>query len=135
MQFINTIVSTNSLKTLPKDIDNKQDIITTGVDFIATKPSIFITVPNNGAIIRDIDIFSSNVAEIEVILVTQSGNQLAPIKGAPTSLPIDEFPTEKIREITVTLTKTKDSQSPQDVTLSIIACAEATTATVRTGIL
>lgn len=133
MQFINTIVNTNSLKTLPKDIVNKQDIITTGVDFIATKPSILITVPNNGAIIRDIDVFSSNVAEIEVVFVTQSGNQLAPIKGVPTELATDEFPTEKVREITVTLTKTKDAQSPQDVTMSVIACAEATTATVRPG--
>lgn len=134
MEFIQTIIATNSLKTLPKDIDNKQDLIKVGVDFVAIIPTISITVPNNGAIIRDIDVFSSNVAEIEVTFVTQSGSQLTPIKGSPTSLPTAEFPTEKISEITVTLTKTKDYQSPQDVTLSIIACAEATTTTTQTGI-
>ena len=86
-----------------------------------------IDIPKGGAIVRDIKVPSSNIAEIEVIFKTESGVQTAPIRGAPTSLPKDKFPTDKVSEIVIKVIKTTDDKAPEDVTLSIIACAEGVT--------
>jgi hypothetical protein len=133
MEYIGTLIATDSVKTTPKDIPNKQDLISKGVDFTDNKPSFTIQVPKDGAIVRDIQVPSPNVAEIEVVFTTKSGRQTTPIKGAPTSLPNDEFPTEKVVKIVVTITKTSDNKPPKDVTLSVIACAEGTVTTTPTG--
>jgi hypothetical protein len=134
MEYINTLIATDSVKTQPDDITDKQDLIKKGVDFTYEKPSFIINVPNGGAIVRDIVVFSSNVAEIEVVFTTASGRGSTPIRGAPTSLPTNEFPTEKITEIVIKVKKTTDNNSPKDVTLSIIACAEGINTTTPAGI-
>jgi hypothetical protein len=133
MEYINTLIATDSVKTTPNNIPNKEDLITKGVDFTDNKPSFIIQVPKEGAIVRDIQVPSTNIAEIEVVFTTKSGHQTTPIKGAPTSLPNDEFPTEKVVKIVVTITKTSDNKPPKDVTLSVIACAEGTVTTTPTG--
>ncbi len=134
IEYINNLIATDSVKTQPDDITNKQDLITNGVDFTSEKPSFIINVPNGGAIVRDIKIFSSNVAKIEVVFTTESGSQSSPIQGAPTSLPTNNFPTEKVTEIVIKVKETTDSNAPKDVTLSVIICAEGTTTTAGTGI-
>jgi hypothetical protein len=133
MEYINTLINTNSVKTLPTDIPDKQDLITNGVDFTDKKPSFVIDVPNGGAIVRDIKLSSTNVEEIEVVFTTKSGHGTTPITGAPTSLPTNQFPTEEVIEIVIKVKKTTDDQSPKHVTLSVIACAEGTIATTPTG--
>ena len=134
MEYINALIETNSVKTTPTDITDKEDLIKKGVDFTDKKPSFIIDVPNGGAIVRDIELPSSNVAEIEVTFTTASGSKTTPIQGAPTSFPTDKFPTEKVVEIVITVTKTTDNKPPKDVTLSVIACAEGTVTTTPTGI-
>jgi hypothetical protein len=133
MEYINTLIATDSVETQPDDIKNKKDLITKGVDFSSTKPSFVIDVPNGGAIVRDIVVFSSNIDEIEVVFTTESDRESSPIRGAPTSLPTKEFPTEKVIEIVIKVKKTTDGNAPKDVTLSVIACAEGTTTTRSTG--
>jgi hypothetical protein len=133
MEYINTLIATDSVKTQPDDISNKEDLITKGVDFTSTQPSFIINIPKGGAIVRDIVVFSSNVDEIEVFFTTKSGLELSPIQGAPTSLPTKDFPTEKVTEILIKVKQTTDSKGPKDVTLSVIACAEGTTTTRSTG--
>ena len=133
MEYITTLIETNSVKTTPTDIPDKEDLITKGVDFTDNKPTFVINVPNGGAIVRDIQVPSKNVAEIEVTFTTVSGKKTTPIQGAPTSIPTDNFPTEKVIEVVVKVTKTTDNKSPKDVTLSVIACAEGTVTTTPTG--
>jgi hypothetical protein len=133
MEFIDSLIATDSIETQPKDISDKEDLIKKGVDFTDNKPSFVIDLPNGGAIVRDIQVPSKNVAEIEVTFTTTSGQETTPIRGSPTSLPTDKFPTEKVVEIVVKVTKTTDDESPKDVTLSVIACAEGTVTTTTTG--
>ena len=130
MEYIDTLVSTNSVKILPNDITNKRDLISKGVDFTDKNPSIQIDLPNDGAVVRDIDVTSNNVAQIEVTLITQQGRKVGPIEGGPTSLPTSQFPTEKVVNIIVKIVKTTDNDAPGGVTLSVIACAEGKSTTV-----
>jgi hypothetical protein len=127
MEYINTLIATNAVRVTPKDIPNKEDLIKKGVDFTDKKPTFVIDIPTGGAIIRDIKVPSSNIREIEVIFKTESGVTTTPIRGAPTSLPTDKFPTDKVSEIIIRVIKTSDDKAPQDVTLSIIACAPGVT--------
>jgi hypothetical protein len=94
-----------------------------------------IDIPKGGAIIRDIKVPSSNAAEIEVVFKPESGDNIVKVTGAPTSLPKDQFPTDKVSEIIIKVIKTSDGKAPEDVTLSIIACAEGVTpgTTARPG--
>ena len=133
MEYINSLVETNSVKTTPTDIPDKEDLITKGVDFTDNKPTFVIDIPNGGAIVRDVQIPSKNIKEVEVTFTTTSGQKTTPIQGAPTSLPTDKFPTEKVEEIVVKVTKTTDNKSPKDVTLSVIACAEGTVTSTSIG--
>jgi hypothetical protein len=133
MEYINTLIATNSVQTKPNNISNKQDLIRKGVDFTDTKPIFEINLPNGGAIVRDIHLYSSNVLEITVTFTTESGRETVPIKGAPQSLPTTAFPIEKVTEIVVTVTKTIADTAPEDVTLSVIACAKGSTTTASTG--
>ena len=129
MEYIQTLIDTDSLKTSPTDIPNKRDLVKEGVDFTDQTPSFIIDVPKGGAIIRDLDVISANVAEITVTFITESGEKVGPIRGAPTALPTEEFPKEKVDEIVIKVTKTTDYRPPQDVILSVTACAEGITTT------
>ncbi|CAF1524382.1 unnamed protein product, partial [Adineta steineri] len=51
----------------------------------------------------------------------------APIRGSPANLPTDKFPTDKVVEVTITITETSDSGAPKSVRVSIIACAPGVT--------
>ena len=132
MEYINTLIATNSVQVQP-DVQNKQDLITKGIDFTYDKPSFVINILPNGAIVRDINLFSSNVAQIGVTFTAVSGRETYPVMGAPTSLPAKAFPTEKVSQIYITVIRTNDRQPPQDVTLSVTACAEATATTTSPG--
>ena len=129
MEYIQTLIDVDSLKTSPTDIPNKQDLVKNGVDFTDQTPSFTIDVPQGGAIIRALDLSSTNVAEITVTFTTESGEIVAPIRGAPTSLPTEKFPKDRVSEIVIKVTKTTDYRPPQDVTLSVTACAEGTKGT------
>jgi hypothetical protein len=133
MEYIDALVATHSVKTKPDDIKNKEDLIKKGVDFNSTRPYFVIDVPNGGAIVRDIKLFSKNVATVEVVFKTESGLQTNPIRDSPTSLPTKEFPTEEVTQIVIKVKKTSDGKGPKDVTLSISACAEGTATSTRAG--
>ena len=135
MEYIQTLIDTDSVKTSPTDIPNKRDLVKEGVDFTDQTPSFTIDVPQGGAIIRDLDLTSPNVAEITVTFTTESGEIVGPILGAPTALPTEEFPKDRVGEIVIKVTKTTDYRPPQDVTLSVTACAEGTTTTTSRGTL
>ena len=130
MEYIVSLIATNSVKTLPNDISNKSDLISKGVDFTDKNPTIKIDIPNDGAIVRDIDLTSNNVAQIEVIFIDAQDRQTSPIQGGPTSLPTSQFPKEKVTNIIINILKTTDDNAPEDVTLSVVACAEGKTTTL-----
>ena len=127
MEYINTLVATDSVRATPKDIPNKGDLISKGVDFTDTNPTLVIELPKEGIIIRNVELDTCNVEEIEVVFTTQYGDEKVVVRGAPTLLPKEQFPLGKVTEIVVKVTKTSDGEAPADVTLSVIACAEGST--------
>ena len=131
MEYIDILIATDSVKTSPTDIHNKDNLINRGVDFNDQTPSIIVNLPQGGAIIRDIDLPSPNVEEVTLVFTTESGRQVGPIRGQPADLPTERFPEEKVAEIVITVTKTNDGVAPRQVTLSVTACAEATKGTTR----
>ena len=135
MEYIDTLVASNSLKTGPTDISNKEDLITKGVDFADRAVYFDIDIPEGGAIIRDFKVFSNNVVQIEIIFQAETGGKLYWVNGAPEALPISEFPTERIGSVTITIVRTQNNEAPQDVTLSVIACADAATPGTTPGMI
>jgi hypothetical protein len=133
MEYINTLIETDSVRSTPTDVLNKQDFVTKGIDFTDENPTIVIEIPSGGTVVRDVKVASSNIVEIEVIFTTESGHETSPVRGAPTSLPTDEFPTEQVSEIIIKVIKTSDDSAPEDVTLSVITCAEGTTSGTSEG--
>jgi hypothetical protein len=133
MEYVNTLIATSAVRTTPTDVPNKGDFITKGVDFTDNTPTIFIDITNGGAIVRDVELPSTNIVQVEIIFTTESGRKTSPIRGAPTSLPTNEFPTEKVVEIIINVIETSDGSAPKDVTLSVVACAESTTSVTSTG--
>ena len=127
MEYINTLVATDSVRATPKDIPNKGDLISKGVDFTDKNPTLVIQLPKGGIIVRNVKLDACNVEEIEVVFTTESGDEEVVVRGAPTALPKEQFPREKVIEIVVKVTKTSDEKAPGDVTLSVIACAEGIT--------
>ena len=132
-EYINALISTNSVHTTPIDFSNKEDIITKGVNLTNQQSTVVISVPNGGIIVRDVKLSSENVAQIEVTFTTESGHPTTPVRGAPTSLSTNDFPTEKVTEITIKVIKTSDDNNPKDVTLSVIACTENSVVTSTTS--
>jgi len=122
--LVEILVTSNLIQIRPVDLSNKQDLITKGLDFNRNVSSIEIDLPQRGAIVRDMKLSSKNIAEIEVIFVIESGLKTSPIRGSPSALPNEKFPTEKVRDITINILKTNDTGLPQDVTLSVIVCGE-----------
>ncbi|CAF4193350.1 unnamed protein product, partial [Rotaria sp. Silwood2] len=123
-EYINHLIATNSVRTMPTDFLNKHDLISRGVDFPDEQSVIIIDIPQGGTVVRNVKLLSSNVAQVEVRFATKSGSEITSLRGAPTSLPADMFPTEKVSKIVIKVTKTSDNYSPHDVTLSIIVCEE-----------
>lgn len=133
MEYINTLVVTNSLKTTPTDVPNKNDLIKNGVNFRDKNPSIVITLPTGGATIRNVKLQSDNVVEVEITSTIESGHKTPPLRGAPGSFAARQFPAEKVSEIVLKVIETIDGDEPQDVTLSVIACAEGLTVSPSAG--
>ncbi|CAF1509472.1 unnamed protein product, partial [Rotaria sordida] len=69
----------------------------------------------------------------EVVETTVEGNTLSPIRGNPTSLPNDKFPTELVAKIVIEILETTDNHSPKQVTLSVVACAPGVTVGTTEG--
>ena len=133
MEFIDTLIATNSLHTTPHDVPNKKHLIAKGVDFIDTNPVFLIDVPEGGAIIRNIKLSSKNVIRVEITFTTPSGRKISLISDSPTAIRRNQFPTEKVTTIVVKVIKTTNGDAPRDVTLSVIACAEGTTTVTSPG--
>ncbi|CAF1077448.1 unnamed protein product [Adineta steineri] len=127
MEYIVTLLESNAVQTKPKQVSNIKDLDKKGVDFTDEKPTIVMKVPQNGAIVRNIELSSTNVKEIEVVFKTISGSETTPIRGSPSNFPSNKFPTDHVVEITITITETSDEKAPKSVRLSIIACAPGVT--------
>ena len=123
-EVIEILVTSNLIQIRPDNLNNKEDLISKGLDFNTSTPTFEIDLPKRGAIVRDVQLHSKNIDEVEVVFVVESGRLTAPIRGSPSALPKDEFPTEKVRDITINILSTTDHSSPQDVTLSVIVCGE-----------
>jgi hypothetical protein len=132
-ELVETLIALNLIQTRPVDLPNKRDLIGKGLDFNNSSPSFEIDLPKRGAIVRDIKLPSKNVAEIEVIFITESGRKTTPISGAPTALPTENFPTEKVLDIIINIIRTTDGNLPQDVQLSVIVCGEDLPSTTSGG--
>ncbi|CAF3477285.1 unnamed protein product [Rotaria socialis] len=128
-EFITYLIATKSVRTAPMDISNTDDFISKGVDFTNEQSKIIIDIPQDGAIVRDVKLFSTNAAQIEVSFQRKSGIQTGLVRGAPTALHTDEFPAEKVNKIAITVIKTNDDYAAGGVTLSIVVCDETTAAT------
>ncbi|CAF0742849.1 unnamed protein product [Adineta steineri] len=132
MEYIDTLITSNAIQTKPTQVSNIKDFHTQGCDFTDKKPTIVLKFPASSATVQNVKVFATNVKEIEVVFTTESGSHTAPITGSPTNLPTDKFPTEKVVEVTITITETSDGSAPKSVRVSIIACAPGVTPT--TGI-
>lgn len=133
MEYINTLVAIDAVQTSLEDISNKAHFIDKGVDFHGTNPIIVIDIPEDGAIIRDVALPSNNIERIRVTLTTVSDITLPAIEGAPTDLPSDQFPTEKIDVILIEILSTFDNKAPRGVTISVVACAPGITTSTTKG--
>lgn len=133
MEYIDTLVASKVISTVTEDIPNKEDFIRKGVDFHGTNPIIVIDIPEDGAIIRDVALPSNNIERIRVTLTTVSDITLPAIEGAPTDLPSDQFPTEKIDVILIEILSTFDNKAPRGVTISVVACAPGITTSTTKG--
>ncbi|CAF1508868.1 unnamed protein product, partial [Adineta steineri] len=127
MEYIETLITSNSIQTKPTQVSNIKDFHTQGCDFTDKKPTIVLKFPAKSATVQNVKVLATNVKEIEVVFTTDSGSQTAPIRGSPTNLPTDKFTTEKVVEVTITITETTDSGAPKSVRVSIIACAPGVT--------
>ncbi|CAF3098835.1 unnamed protein product, partial [Rotaria sp. Silwood2] len=133
MEYIDKLIASNSVSIVSENIANKEDLINRGVDFVELNPIIVIDIPKNGAIVRDVKVTSTNGAAIVVTLTTVEGETLSPIRGNPTSLPNDKFPTELVAKIVIEILETTDNHSPKQVTLSVVACAPGVTVGTTEG--
>ena len=132
MEYIGTLLDSNAVEVVTEEINDVNDFLKKGVNFVDQTPVIVINVPSKGAIVRDVKVPSENVAQISVTLTTDKGVTLAPITGKPTSLPKQKFPTDKVKKIVIEILATTDNESPKGVTLSVVACAPGiTTATTK----
>ncbi|CAF4056386.1 unnamed protein product, partial [Rotaria sp. Silwood1] len=95
MEYIDTLIASNSVTTKPEDIPNKEDFIKNGVNFVDTNPIVVIDMPSEGVVVHDVKVPSNNVEEIMVSFTTVSGDHIPPVRGKPTALPTDQFPSVK----------------------------------------
>lgn len=128
-EYIEDLVSTNVIRIRPNDDLNTQDLVTTGLNIPDETSTFKIVLPEGGLIVRDVKISSLNIIKVEVVFIPESGAEPKTIQGVPTSLPVNEFPTERISEILIKVLQISDTGSLKQVKLSIIACAETFTTT------
>ena len=133
MEYIDMLIATNSVTTKPDNITNKADFINNGVDFLYNNPTVTIDIPSGGAVVHNVKVPSSNVEDIMVTFTTKSGVDTQPVRGSPTALPTDHFPTENVVQIEIVFLQTTDNQPPKNVTLSVDACGPPTTAGITEG--
>ncbi|CAF3994162.1 unnamed protein product, partial [Rotaria sp. Silwood1] len=74
MEYIDTLIASNSVTTKPEDISNKEDFIKNGVNFADTNPIVVIDMPSEGVVVHDVKVPSNNVEEIMVSFTTVSGD-------------------------------------------------------------
>ncbi len=131
-EYIDALVFANAIRIRPNTDVNTQDLITKGLDIADEKSTFKIDLPEGGLLLRDVKLSSLNIEKVEMILMPESGTDSTTIQGVPTSLPVNEFPSERIGEIIIKVLQTSDNNSLKQVKLSIIACEEATTTTTST---
>ncbi|CAF5138295.1 unnamed protein product, partial [Rotaria sp. Silwood1] len=81
MEYIDTLIASNSVTTKPEDIPNKEDFIRNGVNFVDTNPMVVIDMPSEGVVVHDVKVPSNNVEEIMVSFTTVSGDHIPPVRG------------------------------------------------------
>jgi hypothetical protein len=128
-EYIETLLSTNSISIKPDNTLNKQDLVTNGLDFADTNPSFIINLPEGGLIIRGVTLPSLNILTVQIVFQPELGTNSTTLQGPPTSLPVNEFPTEKIGQIIINVIETLNGTSPSQVTLSVTVCSEPSTTT------
>jgi hypothetical protein len=128
-EYIETLLSTNSITISPDNTLNKQDLVTNGLNFADTNPSFIIDLPEGGLIIRGVTLPSLNILTVQIVFQPESGTNSTTLQGSPTSLPVNEFPTEKIGQIIINVIETLNGTSPSQVTLSVTVCSEPSTTT------
>ncbi len=128
-EYIEALVSTNAIRIRPNDEFDKQDLITNGLDITDETSTFKIDLPAGGLIIRDVKISSLNIIKVEIVFIPESGAEPKTIQGIPTSLPIDEFPTDRISQIIIKILQISGGSSLEQVKLSIIACEETSVTT------
>ena len=135
MEYLPHLLATNSVRTEPEDIANKDDLIVHGVDFTTPNTILVIEIPDpDGVVVRDIKIHSANVKTVVVIFTTAIGEVTIPIRASPNAMPTEKFPKEKVVRIVVRCVSTTDNYPPSQVTLSVKICVHHSTASSITGI-
>jgi hypothetical protein len=130
IELIETLVTANLIDITP-EVTIKKDLYGTGIDFTENSPVFEITLPNDGAVVRDLSLPSANVVKVEVTFILTSNDSPKVIRGSPTSLPIDEFPLEEVEKVIIKVVKTSDDKSPRRVKLSVIVCSETPSTTTK----
>jgi hypothetical protein len=121
--LIETLVAANLIEITPQ-VTVMENLFGSGIDFTENGPVFVIKLPNGGVVVRDVQVPSANVAEVEVTFIVASHGSPKVIRGSPTSLPTNEFPLEEVESITIKVVKTSDDQYPRRVKLSVIVCSK-----------
>jgi hypothetical protein len=132
VELIQTLVSAQLIQITP-NVSNIEDVISVGIDFSDLGAQFDIELLDDGAVVHDLKLPSLNVVQVEVVFILVSGGSSAPILGAPTSLPKNEFPADKVRKISVKVLATSDGQFPKGVRLSVIVCSESSSTVTKTS--
>ncbi|CAF3459540.1 unnamed protein product [Rotaria sp. Silwood1] len=90
-------------------------------------------MPSEGVVVHDVKVPSNNVEEIMVSFTTVSGDHIPPVRGKPTALPTDHFPSVKTVQLVIAFMRTTDHKSPNHVTISIVACGPGRTTHITEG--
>lgn len=123
-ELIQWLLKTNSITF--DDTSNIKDLITNGVNFQETNPSIVIHIPFGGTQIQNIKLRSTNVHEIQLTFTTETGEKLKSIRTQLNNLKNQHFPRQKVIKLVIKILKTTDNDTPKGVTLSIEGCAVLT---------
>ena len=130
IELIKTLVAANLIDVSP-NVTRKEDLISKGVNFTEDSVSFVIRLPGDGAVVRDVKLASSNVVKIEVTFILSVSGTRKVIRGSPTALPENEFPTEEVQSIIIKVIKTSDDLCARNVRLSVIVCSESLTTSTK----
>ena len=130
-QYINNVILTGAPpNTSPTQINPG----TPGVDFIQPNPTVTIPFPPGiSPIVTEVSVpnTNTNVDQIRVVITSPNGTPLVNVTSPSGTNVVNQFPSTPLPEnstLTITLLTPNDN-SPQNVTISVIACYTPSTAT------